>query len=298
MRVGFFLKEAFRSLSRNAAPSAAAVLTVLITAMVLGVFIPIVQATTGTANSIRGKVVVDIYAKDSANLKQLHDLRDALDSTPNVKKIQFITKEQAIATERKKHPDAYELLGANPLPNLFRITPKDPDKIDAIVDRLAPVNPKTGKHEPQLAAIDEVRNRRDETSKILSATGLVKLLTAGLTALLVLTSIALIANTIRLSIFSRRREVEVMKLVGATNWFIRWPFVIEGVLVGLMGGILAVLCLMIAKATFVDPLEDRFALLAAPKTIDFPLLIGLLMLACVAVSAIGSGLTLRRFLRV
>jgi cell division transport system permease protein len=89
-----------------------------------------------------------------------------------------------------------------------------------------------------------------------------------------------------------------MKLVGATNWFIRWPFVIEGVIVGLMGGVLAVLCLMIAKATLVDPLEDRFALLAAPKTIDFPLLIGLLMLSCIAVSAIGSGLTLRRFLRV
>jgi cell division transport system permease protein len=298
MRVGFFLKEAFRSLSRNAAPSLAAVLTVLMTALVLGVFIPVVQATTGTANSIRGKVVVDIYAKDGASLKQLHDLRDALGTTPNVKKIQFITKQQALANERKKHPEAYQLLGNNPLPNLFRVTPKDPDKIDAIVDRLAPLDAKTGNRKPQLAAIDEIRNRRDETSKILSATGLVKLLTAGLTALLVLTSIALVANTIRLSIFSRRREVEVMKLVGATNWFIRWPFVIEGVVVGLMGGVLAVLCLMIAKATLVDPLEHRFALLAAPKTIDFPLLIGLLMLACVAVSAIGSGLTLRRFLRV
>jgi len=254
--------------------------------------------TTGTANSIRGKVVVDIYAKDTATLKQLHELRDALATTPNVKKIQFITKDQALASERKKHPDAYALLGSNPLPNLFRVTPKDPDKIDAIVDRLAPVDPAIGKRKPQLAAIDEVRNRRDETDKILSATGLVKLLTAGLTMLLVLTSIALVANTIRLSIFSRRREVEVMKLVGATNWFIRWPFVIEGVLVGLMGGVLAGLCLVIAKATLVDPLADRFALLAASKMIDFRMLIGLLMLSCVAVSAIGSGLTLRRFLRV
>ena len=298
MRPGFFLKEAFRSLSRNAAPSLAAVLTVLMTALVLGVFIPVVQATTGTANSIRGKVVVDVYAKDSATLKQLHDLRNALATTPNVKKIQFITKQQALANERKKHPEAYDLLGSNPLPNLFRVTPRDPDKINAIVDRLAPIDPKTGHRKPQLAAVDEVRNRRDETSKILSATGLVKLLTAGLTALLVLTSIALVANTIRLSIFSRRREVEVMKLVGATNWFIRWPFVIEGVIVGLMGGVLAVLCLMIAKATFVDPLQERFALLAGPKTINFPLLAVLLMLSCIAVSAIGSGFTLRRFLRV
>src|SRR6476661_10206083 len=284
MRPGFFLKEAMRSLKRNAAPSTAAVLTVLITALVLGVFIPIVQATTGTANSIRDKVVVDIYAKDSATLAQLHELRDALATTPNVKKIQFITKQQALAEERRKHPEAYQLLGDNPLPNLFRITPRDPDKINAIVDRLAPVDQKTGKRKPQLAAIDEVRNRRDETSKILSATGLVKLLTAGLTVLLIITSIALVSNTIRLSIFSRRREVEVMKLVCATNWFIRWPFVIEGVMVVLMGGVLAVLCLTIAKLTFIDPLSDRFALLAAPKTIDFGLLVVVLLMACVAVS--------------
>ena len=125
-----------------------------------------------------------------------------------------------------------------------------------------------------------------------------KALTAMLAALLVLASIALVANTIRLSIFARRREVEVMKLVGATNWFIRWPFVIEGLIVGAMGGILAVLLLTIAKETFVDPLSDRFALIAAPDTIDFPLLIVLLLLSCMAVSALGSGLTLRRFLRI
>ena len=298
MRAAFFLKEAFRSLSRNAAPSAAAVLTVLITTLVLGVFIPIEQATTGTANSIRGKLVVDVFTKNGASLAQLHQLRDALAATPNVKKIQFITKQQALAEESRKHPEAYKLLGTNPLPNLFRITPNDPGKVSQIIARLAPPDPGTGKPTPQLPAIDEVRNRRDETSKILSATSLVKLLTAGLAGLLILTSIALVANTIRLSIFARRREVEVMKLVGATNWFIRWPFVIEGVVVGLMGGALAVLCLAIAKVTFIDPLSARFALLAAPKTINFTVLIVVLMVSCVAVSAVGSGLTLRRFLRV
>ena len=89
-----------------------------------------------------------------------------------------------------------------------------------------------------------------------------------------------------------------MKLVGATNWFIRWPFVIEGVIVGFLGGLLAVFLLAIAKQTLIDPLSDRFALLAAPDTIDFPLLIVVLMFAAVAVSAIGSGITLRRHLRV
>jgi cell division transport system permease protein len=266
------------------------------TALVLGVFIPIVQATTGTANEVRGRVVADVYIKESATPAERTELRHAIEATPNVKRVEYISKEAALRKAEAKNPRAFErgaeLLGVNPLPASYRVTPDDPDRLGVVVDRLAPDS------KPSLAAIDEVRNREEDTDKILSATGLVKILTAGLAGLLVFASIALIANTIRLSIFARRREVEVMKLVGATNWFIRWPFVIEGVIVGFMGGLLAVLFLTIAKETFVDPLSERFELLAAPNTIDFPLLIGLLLVACVAVSALGSGITLRRFLRV
>jgi cell division transport system permease protein len=286
LRFGFFLKEAVRALSRNAAPSLAAMLTILLTALVLGVFIPIVQATTGTANEVRNRVVVDVFVKEGADARAL---RGELAGTPGVESVEFISKQEALEKERRRNPEAFELLGRNPLPDSFRLTPEDPDQVQEIVAAL---------RQAQLPAVDEVRNREEDTDKILEATGLVKLLTAGIAVLLVLASIALIANTIRLSIFARRREVEVMKLVGATNWFIRWPFVFEGVIVGFMGGLLAVLMLWIAKETFVDPLEDRFALLAAPDTIDFPLLVALLMVACIAVSAAGSGLTLRRFLRV
>jgi cell division transport system permease protein len=296
MRWGFFIREALRGLRRSSAPALAALLTVLLTAVVLGVFIPVVQATTGTANEVRSRVVVDVYVKDSATQLEQAELRNAIENTSNVKSVEFISKGEALARAQEKNPKAFEegaeLLGSNPLPASFRVHPEDPDRLDEIVTRL------TAGGEPQLAAIDEVRDREEDTDKILSATGLVKALTAGLAVLLVLASIALIANTIRLSIFARRREVEVMKLVGATNWFIRWPFVIEGMIVGFLGGLLAVLLLAIVKTTFLDPLADRFALLAAPDTIDFPLLIVLLMFACIAVSALGSGITLRRFLRV
>ncbi len=289
MKAAFFLKEALRALKRNAAPSLAATVTVLLTALVLGIFIPIVQATTGTANEVRGRVLVDVYVANDATDSEVAQLEDELAATPSVESVEFVSKEEALANERERNPEAYELLGRNPLPDLFRLHPDDPDNVTAIADRLKSEN---------LAAVDEVRNREDDTDKILEATGFVKALTAMLAALLVLASIALVANTIRLSIFARRREVEVMKLVGATNWFIRWPFVIEGLIVGAMGGILAVLLLTIAKETFVDPLSDQFALIAAPDTIDFPLLIVLLLLSCMAVSALGSGMTLRRFLRI
>jgi cell division transport system permease protein len=296
MRSGFFLKEALRGLRRSSAPALAALLTVLLTALVLGVFIPIEQATTGTANEVRSRLVADVYIAPSATDAQRAQLGHDLEQTSGVKSVEFISKAEALKRAREKNPKAFdqgtELLGTNPLPASFRITPDDPDQLGSIVHTLAPNG------HPRNPAIDEVRNRQEDTDKILSATGLVKGLTAGMAALLVFASIALIANTIRLSIFARRREVEVMKLVGATNWFIRWPFVIEGVIVGFFGGLLAVLLLTIAKETFIDPLSDRFALLAAPDTIDFSLLVILLMLACVAVSAIGSGITLRRFLRV
>jgi cell division transport system permease protein len=295
MTFGFFLREALRGLRRSSAPALAALLTVIITALVLGVFIPIVQATTGTANEVRNRVVVDAYLKDSATEADRVEVQRELEATPGVKSVEYISKDEALRELGHKVRDVdekLELLGTNPLPSLFRVTPDDPDELDAIVARIAPGGT------PALAAIDDVQNRESDTGKILSATGLVKGLGAVMAGLLVLASIALIANTIRLSVFARRREVEVMKLVGATNWFIRWPFVIEGVIVGFLGGVLSVLLLAIAKTTVVDPLSDRFALLAAPDTIDFPLLVVLLLFACVAVSAIGSGITLRRFLRV
>jgi cell division transport system permease protein len=301
MRPGFFLKEAFRALSRNAAPSLAATLTVLLTALVLGVFIPVVQATTGTANKVRSRVVVNVYVDDNATQQQLTALRQKLSATPNVKQVDYISKDQALGelqSNRKGAKEAIQLLGRNPLPATYRVVPEDPGKVQGIVDSLVRVDPASGKRTFTAAGISDVRNREQDTNKILSATSLVKTLTASLAALLIFASIALIANTIRLSIFARRREVEVMKLVGATNWFIRWPFVIEGVVVGFMGGVLAVLILWIVKDTLVDPLSDKFALIAAPNTIQFPALIAVLLASCVAVSAVGSGLTLRRFLRV
>jgi cell division transport system permease protein len=108
----------------------------------------------------------------------------------------------------------------------------------------------------------------------------------------------LIGNTIRLSLFARRREVEVMKLVGATDWFIRWPFVIEGVLVGAAGALLALAVLAITKVALLDPLANNWTLIAAPRTIPFVWLVAVLLGAGIGVSALGSGLSLRRFLRV
>ena len=297
MRLAFFFRAALRSLRRSALPSFAALATVLVTMLVLGVFIPIVQATTGAANEVRGRLLLDVYLKTDAKPADIQRVHALIERTPHVKKIQFVSKAQAYRDERRRNPQAYQLLGSNPLPETFRVTPDQAGNLNGVRDAIVPIGA-SGRRAPADPSIDEVKNRRDETSKILSATRIVKLTMALLAALLIAASILLISNTIKLSLFARRREVEVMKLVGATDWFIRWPFVIEGVIVGALGGGLAILLLAVGKVALIDPLARDFALIAAPSTIDFSLLVGVLLAASVAVSATGSALSLRRFLRV
>ena len=299
MRIGFFLREALRSMSRNAIPSFAAMASILVTVLVLGVFIPMVQAATGAANDVRNRVLVNVYLKTDAQAADVTRVRDLLASgrVAHVGKVQYVSKRDALAEQRRKYPEAYDLLGSNPLPDTFRITPRHPDDALKLRDALAPATPGGGRTTID-PAVDVVKTSRDETKKILVATRVVKLATGLLAGLLIVASILLISNTIRLSMFSRRREVEVMKLVGATDWFIRWPFVIEGIALGAMGGVLAIGLLLVGKIALLDPLISQFSLLASPQTIQFGLLAAVLLGAAIAVSAAGSGLSLRRFLRV
>jgi cell division transport system permease protein len=287
MRLGFFLREALRSCRRSAAPSFAAMTTVLVTMLVVGIFIPIVQATTGAANDVRKRVLVDVFMKTSAQPSDIARVRASISRAPHVGKLVYVSRQRAYAEQKRAHPALYELLGKNPLPDTFRVTPDRPDDALALKAGIP--------HDP---SISSVTNRRDDTRRILSITRVVKITMATLATILALASILLIANTLRLSMFSRRREVEVMKLVGATDWFIRWPFVFEGLLVGAAGAGLAILLLGLAKLTVVDSFLSALPLLAAPQTLPFGRLVLIIVIAGMAVSALGSGLSLRRFLRV
>ena len=295
MRLGFFLREALRAMRRSAAPSFAALATVLVTLLVLGVFIPIVQATNGAADSVRSRVEVDVYMKTKATSAQETQVRQELLQTPHVRSVQFVSKAQAYAQQSKIDPAAYKLLGSNPLPDTFHVIPDNPANVLTVQHALTSGGSQGGMIN---SAIQSVSNKRTDTRKILEVTNLVTITAAVLTVLLVIASVLLIANTIRLSLYARRREVEVMKLVGATDWFIRWPFVIEGVIVGAAGALLAIAVLGVSKLALLDPLAHNWSLIAAPRTIPFTGLVIVLVAAGVLVSALGSGLSLRRFLRV
>ncbi len=293
MRLTFFVREAFRSMRRNAAPSFAALATVLVTMLVVGVFIPAVEVTNDAANTVRGRLIVDVYMRSGATSSDEARVRKEILAVPHVRTVQFESKTQAYNQQAHQNPSAYALLGgANPLPDTFHVLPDNPSNVLAIHSALAPAGKAI---DPQ---IQTVSNKKSYTKKALELTSAVKWGGLAFAALLTIASILLIANTIRLSLYARRREVEVMKLVGATDWFIRWPFVIEGVIVGAVGGVLAIVVLAVTKVALLDPLFSGWSLVSQIRTIAFPALVAILLVASAAVSAVGSGLSLRRFLRV
>jgi cell division transport system permease protein len=305
-RLFFFIREAFRALRRNGAPSMAAIVTTIVTVILLGVLIPIFQTTQAKSEEVRDSLEFRVAIFDDATGAEVTALGEELEAIPHVASVDFITKAEALVElEKILGEDKEEVLAqlrANPLPRNFAVKADDAAHLDAVRAAVTPPGPngKPTPISPIIPAEDGIFERRKEQEKIEEVTSALKIVLTVITALLIVASLMLVGNTIRLSIYTRRREIEVMRLVGATRWFIRWPFMIEGIVVGFIGGLVAILVLWLGKLTIIDPLGDSFDFLAAQNstTLSFPLLIAILFGAAVLVSAIGSGVTLRRFLKV
>ncbi len=303
-RFFFFTQEAFRALRRNGAPSMAAIVTTVTTVILLGVLIPVFQTTQAKSESVRESLEFRVALYDDATQGEISALESKLEQIPHVASVTFISKGKALVELEKdlgksKSEDLLAQLHDNPLPANFQIKADDASNLDAVRAAVTPPGP-NGKPKPISPIIQDVFDRQQESQQIEQVTSALKIVLTVITALLILASLMLVGNTIRLSIYTRRREVEVMRLVGATRWFIRWPFMIEGVVVGFAGGLIAILILWLGKITIVDPLSDTFSFLAAQNnsTLSFPALVAILFGAAVLVSAVGSGVTLRRFLKV
>ena len=298
MRPRFFLAEAFRSIRANAAVSVAATVTVLIAVFILGAFIPSFLYVQSTVDSQKQKVDIDVFISDSATVPQVEGLRTQLAALQNqgqIRSFTYVSKDDALKElrGRLKDPSILQELPSNPLPAKFNVKPANPDNAQAIIDSVA--------GGPAIDAQLGISYGKETADKLLSVARFIQWAGLGLISILLVASILLIGNTIRLSIFARRREVEVMKLVGATNWFIRWPFVIEGIICGLIGAVLAVALLWAVKVGVVDTwIHDANSALTRDQatTIGFPVLGLILVGAGALVGALGSGITLRRFLKV
>ena len=289
MRMRMIMGEAWRSLTASMSTTIAATMTVLVALFVLGSTIGLGTWVLSYRDHIKKQLLVKVYFKLDATPRQINRVGAKFDPkiNPLVQKIVFVSKAEALARMKKRAPEFFKGgLSYNPLPDAYEITPKQGEYISQISAQLKPAPP----------GVDEVNNGGKTSKRVLRVGGVISIVFLVGVILLVIASTMLIANTIRLSIFSRRREIEVMKLVGATNWFVRGPFMVEGLLCGLGGALAAVILLILGKAVVLPLIDighskDAHAM---PFALNALILIGIGLLLGVS----GTALTLRRFLRV
>ena len=289
-RARLLFSEAWSSISQNISTTFAATMTVLIGMFLLGLFIALGTWVLSWSNHVKGELQVKVFFASDATQSQEWAVRQKLVNDPRVKTVVFISKEQAQKTMAKKYPALYATpLPSNPLPDTWNVTPKK-----------AEYTPQLGKEilAAHWAGVDDVNWGNKTAHRVLTIAEVIWIVFLVAVVLLVTASTLLIANTIRLSIFARRREIEVMKLVGATNWFIRGPFMLEGLLCGLGGSILAVVLLIVGKEVALPSILPHIGGGTGVHALPFTLNALALMGAGLLLGAAGSGLTLRRFLQV
>jgi cell division transport system permease protein len=295
MRLRLLVSEAWRSLGANVSTTVAATMTVLVGMFLLGLFIALGTWTVSWSDNVKRQLIVKVDFKTAADKggaatrAQENAVAKMVAANPQVKHWKYISKEVALQRMKKRYNELTRNLPYNPLPDSIEITPVKGEYIAEVAATLHPLPP----------GVQKVEDGKRVSKRILKVAHAIEAVFSVATAVLLIAATLLIANTIRLSIFSRRREIEVMKLVGATNWFVRGPFMIEGLLTGLAGSILAILCLLLGREIALPAiLEHGLSTDPTVHALGFPMTALILLGMGLGLGALGSGLTLRRFLQV
>jgi cell division transport system permease protein len=294
--------EALRSLGASMSTTVAATLTVLIGMFVLGLTIALGTWVLSWSDHAKKQLLDKVYLCQSgrpgcsgdATAKQVERVRIMLARDARVKSWKYVSEEDALGQMRKRYPELVANLTYNPLPASFEVIPVKAEFTDDLKADLLSAGP--GGTKP--AGIETVKDGGAKAKKVVKVGSIIEaVFLVGLVVLLIASTL-LIANTIRLSIFARRREIEVMKLVGATNWFVRGPFMIEGLLCGLIGSVAAIVLLLIGKAVVLPALPNWESDSSDIQALQFELTALSILGAGLLLGALGSALTLHRFLRV
>jgi cell division transport system permease protein len=281
--------EAVRSLGANVSTTFAATMTVLIGMFLLGLFIAFATYAHSWSDHVKKELVVKVFFDRDAPAANVESVRVKVESDNRVKSIEFVSAAEGLKRMREQRPDLFGAdLPYNPLGPAYTIVPKRAEDAKPIADSL----------KPHPAGVHKVTDGEDKAQRILKVSNVINSIFLLAGVILLVASTILIANTIRLSIFSRRREIEVMKLVGATNWFVRGPFMLEGLLCGLVGSLLAVILLFLSKEVALPSIIPRLESGPGVQAMSFWANALILLGIGLLLGAAGSGLTLRRFLRV
>jgi cell division transport system permease protein len=289
-KVKFFLGEVLRNFTRNAGMQATAIGTVAMTIVLLGAFLFVHQALAGLGKNLLNQIEISVYFKSDVSNAQEDALRTALAHDPRIASTQFVPKKQGLAelsAETHGSIDASSLLTENPLPDKLRVWVRDPQGVAAMATELQ-----------TRSGVDKVFYPQDVVARLLTLGAVLRRLGIGVIALFLIVAGVIISNTIRLTVFARRREISIMQLVGATNMYIRAPFICEGLLDGIFGSFIAVVILITARYALWPKL-----LLALPwvqfnaTPIDGPVLVAQLVLAGGAIGVVASWISVGRHLR-
>jgi cell division transport system permease protein len=288
-RVKLLFSEAVRSLGANVSTTVAATMTVLIGMFLLGFLIGLATWGFSVGNHYKRELVVKVFFDRDATTQQIQQTRVRLAADPRVKSVAIVNPQDALNKVEKQYP-VYKTvhLPSNPLGYALTVQPKRGEDTQAIATSLT-----TPKKPP---GVSDVNYGKKTAHRLLEVAKWIDIFFVFAVVILVISSTLLIANTIRLAIFARRREIEVMKLVGATNWFVRGPFMLEGLMTGLAGSIGAIVLLVLGKAIVLGHINliRGTDIHAWPFELTALVILGMGLL----VGAAGSGLTIRRFLRV
>jgi cell division transport system permease protein len=294
VRLRLLVSEAVRSVTANLSTTFAATATILIGMFLVGVLIAFGTYARSWSEKKKDELLVEVfYCTDStcdreATPPQINAVRRRLEANNLVRSVDFVPKEEALELMRGRAPEIVAGLSYNPLPDAHKVIPRRGEDAQEIKESLTPPPP----------GVELVKDGEKTASRILRVSRVIEGIFLVAVVILLLASILLIANTIRLSIFARRREIEVMKLVGASNWFVRGPFMLEGLLCGLGGSIAAVFLLVLGKEVALPSILGRLDAGTGVHAIAFELNALILVGIGLFLGAAGSGLTLRRFLKV
>jgi cell division transport system permease protein len=300
---GYFVGEAFQSFRRNWVMSLVAVTIIYISLLVMGAFFLTGTLLNKVVSSFEQKVSISIFLKDGAAPADVQALQQNLVGDKRIKGVDYVSKAQALEKfkERTKNvPQLVEQLRGNPLPASLEVSLVDPRQVRAVVKTIeADANLAKVIKNPANPEADDIKYAQEVVDRLFQATNVVRLFVAVFMVLLFIVSLVLIGNTIRLAIYSRRREIGIMRLVGASNWFISTPFLMEGVIQSTIGALLAILTLVLAQSFIVPWLQSTLRFLPVTITASaLGQLSALLLLSGIVIGLVGSGMATRRYLKV
>ena len=288
----YFIKEVYTSFKRNIWMTLASIFTVVLSLFILGFFSIVILNLNKMADTLESQVQISVYLKDDLSQEEIDETKETLSKIEGLQDIKFTTREEAMKNFKERLGDKQFLLDAlddtNHLPNSFSLTVTSPPQVKTIADTAA-----------ALDSVESASYSQDIINHLFNLTHLIRLIGIALIILLTGAAIFIISNTIRLTVFARRKEIAIMKYVGATDWFIRWPFLLEGICLGFIGGGLATIFLYIVYNQVTQEIYEAmafFPLIPQHPFIDYISLA--ILVAGIIIGALGSTISLKRFLKV